>query len=47
MPVGGYCYSGDIRQGFYENILKEVGQAEPTHQLEPQHDGGSSVDSGV
>lgn len=44
MPVGGYCYIGDIGEGFYENTLKEVevsavAGAEPTPQLESRQDG--------
>lgn len=45
MPVGGYCYGGDVGEVFYENKLKEVevsavAGAEPTPQLEPRQDGG-------
>lgn len=45
MPVGGYCYGGDVREGFYENKLKEVevsvvAGAGPTPQLELCQDGG-------
>lgn len=51
MPVGGYCYSGDVRECFYENKLKEVevsavAGVEPTPQLEPRQDGGWSGCSG-
>lgn len=51
MPVGGYCYSGDVGECFYENKLKEVevsavAGAEPAPQLEPRQDGGQSGDSG-
>ncbi len=43
MPVGGYCYSGDVGEGFYENKLKEVKVSVvagpgPTPQLEPRQD---------
>lgn len=45
VPVGGYCYGGDVGEGFYENKLKEVevsavAGAGPTPQLEPRQDGG-------
>ena len=45
MPVGGYCYGGDVGEGFYENKLKEVevsavAGAGPTPQLELCQDGG-------
>lgn len=45
MPVGGYCFGGDVGEGFYENKLKEVevsavAGAAPTPQLEPRQDGG-------
>ena len=46
MPVGGYCYGGDVGEGFYENKLKEVevsavvAGAGPRHQLE-EGGGGS------
>lgn len=48
MPVGGYCYGRDVREGFYENKLKEVEVsavpgAGPTPQLEPRQDGGPGV----
>lgn len=51
MPVGGYCYSGDVGECFYENKLKEVevsavAGAEPAPQLEPRQDGGQSGGSG-
>lgn len=51
VPVGGYCYSGDVRECFYENKLKEVevsavAGVEPTPQLEPRQDGGWSGCSG-
>lgn len=41
MPVGGYCYSGDVGECFSENKLKEVevsaaAGAEPAPQLEPR-----------
>lgn len=45
MPVGGYCYSGDVRESFYENKLKEVKVSAlagtgPTPRLEPRQDRG-------
>lgn len=51
MPVGGYCYGGDVGEGFYENKLKEVevsavAGAEPTPQLETRQDGGWRVVEG-
>lgn len=44
MPVGGYCYGGDVGEGFYENKLKEVevsavAVAGPTLLVEPRQDG--------
>ncbi len=52
MPVGGYCYGGDVGEGFYENKLKEVevsavAGAGPTPQLEPRQDGGRGGGGGL